>query len=201
MRRIVVLAALALLATAGPALGNTPVVGGTSFNDAAPLLPGTFDDALDTGSTVFYKVRLRRGQRLTVAAAANVGTLDPSATGSSNLTVRLYGPLREQESEAQTVGPGDPATHLKTTSAEIGPVSDAGQYYVSAGLNDFLPTAAAAVPLPLVLHVGVDAKASPPRAAVRARASTAGASWAVFAALCAAGVLLGTASGLLFRRR
>ncbi|HEX6458526.1 MAG TPA: hypothetical protein VF032_06385 [Thermoleophilaceae bacterium] len=201
MRRILLLGTLALAASAAPAPANEPVVGGTSFNDATPLPPGTSDDVLDTGDTVFYKVRLRRGQRLTVAAAANVGALDPSTTGSSNLTVRLYGPLRTQVSEAQTVGPGDPATHLKTTSAEIGPATDAGQYYVSAGLNDFLPGATASVPLPLVLQMRMDAKASRPRAAARTRASSAGTSWAVFAALCAGGVLLGTASGLLFRRR
>ena len=196
------MALLALAAAAGPALAaDMPVVGGSSFNDAAPLTRGTFDDALGTGSTLFYRVRLARGERLTVAAAVNVGALDPSVTGSSTLTLRLYGPLRNQETEAQAVGPGDTATHLKTTSADVGPVSDAGGYYVSVALNDFLPAGGAAVPLPLVLHVGVDPMASRPRVTARAAKSAGGTTWPVFAAFCAGGVLFGAVGGLLFRRR
>jgi hypothetical protein len=197
MKRLAVLA-IALVA-ASPAAAAPPVVGGTSFNDAAPLSAGAFDDALDTGSTVFYKVRLARGRSLKVGASVDVSGLDASLTGTSSLTLRLYGPLRGQDAEAQTLGPGDSATHLKTTSAEVGPVKDPGTYYLSAGLNDFLPQAKAQ--LPLSLNVTTSTAEPVRQQAARVTKSTAGTSWAVLAALCIGGAALGVAGGLVYRRR
>ena len=197
MRRLALLA-VALVA-ASPAAASPPVVGGTSFNDAAPLAAGTFDDALDTGSTVFYKVRLARGQSLKVGASVDVGGLEATLTGTSSLTLRLYGPLRGTDAEAQTLGPGGAATHLKNTSAEVGPVKDPGTYYVSAGLNDFLPHGGAQ--LPLSLNVATSTSEHVPQHAFRAAKSTTGTSWAVLAALCVAGLALGVAGGLVYRRR
>ena len=201
MRRLAALAivlAAVLPAAAGAA---PPIVGGTSFNDAAPLTPGAFDDALDTGSTVFYKVRLAPGQQLRVGASIDVSGLDASLTGTSSLVLRVYDPLRGQDAEAQTLGPGDSATHLKTTSAAIGPVKDSGTYYVSAALNDFLPQGSAAAQLPLSLHVAVGTAAQTPKPAVRTAVARAGTSWAMLVALCVARIALGTAGGLLYRRR
>jgi hypothetical protein len=195
-------AALALFALLAPAAtAAPPVVGGTSFNDAAQLVPGAFDDALDTGSTVFYKVRLAPGQQLKVGASVDVSGLDASFTGTSSLVLRLYDPLRGQDTQAQTLGPGDSATHLKSTSATVGPVKDGGTYYVSAGLNDFLPQGSAPAQLPLSMNVGVSTAAHAPKPVARTRRARTGTTWAVLAALCVAGVALGLASGVVYRRR
>jgi hypothetical protein len=203
MRRLAALLLTSVLATsaASPAAAGPPVVGGTSFNDAAPLGTGSFADALDTGSTVFYKVRLARGQRLSAGASVDVSGLDASLTGTSSLTLRLYGPLRGQDAEAQTLGPGDSATHLKSTNAEIGPVQDPGEYYVSAGLNDFLPQGSAPAQLPLAVTIGINASAPAAKHVARASSGGTGTSWAVLAAFCMAGVLVGGAGGLVLRRR
>ncbi len=201
MRRLALAALVVALLLPAAATAAPPVVGGTSFNDAALLTPGTFADALDTGSTVFYKVDLARGQRLDASASLDVSGLDASLTGTSSLMLRLYGPLRGQDAEAQTLGPGDSATHLKTTSAQIGPVKDPGTYYVSAGVNDFLPQGSAKAQLPLALSIGVGTGKAAPKPSVRLASAGAGTSWAVLVGLCAAGVVLGAAGGLLFRRR
>jgi hypothetical protein len=198
----ILLAAAALAASAGPAAAATPpVVGGTSFNDATPIGTGAFSDALDTGSTVFYKLHLSAGQRLNAGASLDVSGLDPSLTASSSLVLRLYGPLRGQDANAQALGPGDAATHLKSTSAELGPVSEAGDYFVSAGVNDFLPQNGASAQLPLSLTLGTTSGTARPAPAARHSSGGSGTSWAVLVALCAGGVLLGTAGGLAVRRR
>ena|SRR5436190_22340872 len=93
------------------------------------------------------------------------------------------------------------ATHLKSTNAEIGPVQDPGEYYVSAGLNDFLPQGSARAQLPLAVTIGINASAPAAKRVERASSGGAGTSWAVLAAFCVAGVLLGGAGGLVLRRR
>lgn len=177
-----------------------PVVGGASFNDAAPVGSGNFSDALDTGGAVFYRVHLDPGQKLSATAAVDVGGLDPSVTGTSSLILRLYGPLRGKDAEAQQLGPGDPATHLKTTTAQLGPAKDAGDYYVSAGVNDFLPDSAKPVQLPLSLTVATASSAAKPPPPAQ-RNSGGGTNWALIAAICAAVLVLGAAGGLALRRR
>ena len=194
--------ATALFALLAPAaMAAPPVVGGMSFNDAGQLVPGAFDDALDSGSTVFYKVRLAPGQQLKVGASVDMSGLDASLTGTSSLVLRLYDPLRGQDTEAQTLGPGDSATHLKSTTAAVGPVKDGGTYYVSAGLNDFLPQGSAPAQLPLSLNVGVSTAGNAPKPVTRTRAARNGTTWAVLAALCVAGVALGIAGGFVYGRR
>jgi Ca-activated chloride channel homolog len=203
VKRLVAVATMIAIGVTAPGAGaaDVPIVGGTSFNDAAPIGPGHFSDALDSGSTVFYRLSLVRGEQLNAGASLDVSGLDASLTGTSSLVLRLYGPLRGQDTEAQTLGPGDSATHLKATNASIGPVTQAGDYYVSAGVNDFLPQGNTSVQLPLALTIGIADKAA--AAAPRARVSSggSGASWAVLAALCLGGALLGGAGGLIFRRR
>lgn len=203
MKRLPTAAAVfgAVLCVAAPASADVPIVGGTSFNDAAPIGPGQFSDALDSGSTVFYRLNLVRGEQLNAGASLDVSGLDASLTGTSSLVLRLYGPLRGQDAEAQTLGPGDSATHLKTTSATIGPVRQAGDYYVSAGVNDFLPQGNAPVQLPLALTIGIADKGVPATHQARASSGRAGTSWAVLLALCLGGAALGGAGGFFFTRR
>jgi hypothetical protein len=202
MKRLtpIAVAVLALVA-ACPAAAIPPVVGGASFNDAAPPTAGTFSDALDTGSAVFYRVHLEPGQRLDAKASLDVGNLDPALTQTSALSLRLYDPLREKDADAQAVGPGDAATHLKSTSAQVGPVRQSGDYYVSAGVNDFLPEGSQPVQLPLDMSLSVANASAKPPPAVQQSSGGSGASWAVLAAMCAGALLLGAAGGAAFRRR
>ncbi len=202
MRRLAlpVIAGLAL-AAASPAAAVPPVVGGTSFNDAAPPTAGSFSDALDTGSAVFYRVHLEAGQRLDASVSLDMASLDPSLTGTSSLNLRLYDPLRAKDAEAQAVGPGDATTHLKKTSAEVGPVKEPGDYYVSAGVNDFLPEGSQPVQLPLGVTLAVTNSAARPAPRAGKSSGGSGTSWVVLAALCVAGVGLGALGGLVLRRR
>jgi hypothetical protein len=202
MRRLTLLAAAAVaLAAPSPAAAIPPVVGGTSFNDAAAPIAGSFSDALDTGTAVFYRVHLEAGQRLDASAALDVSSLDPSLTGTSSLTLRLYDPLRGKDAEAQAVGPGDTNTHLKSTSAEVGPVREQGDYYVSAGVNDFLPDGSRPVQLPLGMTLNVTNAGAKPAPRARLSSGGSGTGWAVLAALCAGGLLVGAAGGAAFRCR
>jgi len=114
----------------------------------------------------------------------------------------VYNPLRAQATEGQTLGPGDAATHLKTTSAQLGPVKDSGDYYVSAGVNDFLADAKQPVQLPLSLTVGVASGGGKPQThATQAASAKAGTSWVLLLAICLGAVLVGGAAGLAYRRR
>lgn len=202
MRRAAGIAALAILLVAAPAQAAPPVVGGATFNDAPLLAPGSHADGVNTGGAVFYKVRLAPRQQLNAAVSLDVGGLDTSLTGASSLVVKLYDPLRQQVTEAQTLGPGDATTHLKSTDATLGPVAQGGIYYLSAAVNDFLPQGSVRAELPLQVALGVATNAAAPARGARASSKRAsGTSWGVFAALCAAGALLGVGGGIAVRRR
>ncbi|HEY2600156.1 MAG TPA: hypothetical protein VGI67_01275 [Thermoleophilaceae bacterium] len=202
MRRALLPTLLALaLSVPATAHAAPPTVGGISFNDAPLLGPGSYSDSLDSGGAVFYKVRLAANQRLSAAATLDMSGLDPSLTGTSSLIVRLYGPLRGKDTEAQQLGPGDPTSHLKATSAELGPVRQPGLYYVSAGVNVFLPQGSETVQLPLNLTIGVSTSAPAHAQPVKPKAKGDETTWTLAVALGAIGLLAGIAGGLTFRRR
>jgi len=203
MRRTpALIAALALAVPANAAAAAPPVVGGSSFNQAPRLSPGSFADAVQTGGAVFYRLHVPSGVAPKATVRVDVSGLDQSTTGASSLDVKLYDPLRRQVAEVQDLGPGDPTTHVKSTTAAAPAVARAGgDYYVSARMNDFLPTGSAPAELPLGVDLTLGKR---PRAAQQRAATTAGVSgtsWAVFAALCAAGLVLGGLGGVLLRRR
>ena len=136
MRRalVVLVAALALPA---PALAQggaaKPVVGGGSFNTAPLLGPGTYDDTVAAGETVYWKVRLAKGQVLRVKATVDTSQIqtDPLADGfdkglaNLNYFLDIFSPLREQLSEesggtydtASARLEGSPAAGAKTGTA------------------------------------------------------------------------------------
>jgi Ca-activated chloride channel homolog len=126
------LAVLAVtLAVPAPALAQggaaKPVVGGGSFNTAPLLGPGTYDDTVAAGETVYWKVRLAKGQVLRVKATVDTSQIqtDPLADGFdkglANLTyfLDIFSPLREQLSE-ESGGSYDAASARLEGSAAAG---------------------------------------------------------------------------------
>jgi Ca-activated chloride channel homolog len=109
VNRVVALAAaaaLALPATAA-AQADKPVVGGGSFNTAPLLAPGSYTDTVAAGETVYWKVRIAKGQVLQVKATVDTSQIETDPTsedymkGLVNLDYELniFSPLREELSK------------------------------------------------------------------------------------------------------
>lgn len=96
------LALLSLPASAGAQAGK-PVVGGGSFNTAPLLNPGRYSDTVAAGETVYWKVRLQKGQILQVKATVDTSQLQTDVTKSDyksglvnlNYRMSIHTPLRE----------------------------------------------------------------------------------------------------------
>lgn len=75
---------------------DIPVVGGSSFSDAAALTPGTYTDAPAVGESPFYKVSLQPGQRLATTVTAPASRSGWSLTSYQTATVAsvIYAPSR-----------------------------------------------------------------------------------------------------------
>jgi hypothetical protein len=202
-RTITALAALAIATFPAAAPAAPPVAGGLTFNDAPPLSQGSWWDALDTGGTVFYRVLVPGGTAPKATVTLDLGALDPSDTGGSSLDVKVYDSLRRQVAEGQSVGPGDPTTHVKSVTATAPRAAAVeGDWYVSAKVNDFLPDGTPPVQLPLGVSVALASKdAAAPRPRAAKAGSGSGASWPLFAALCVAGAAVGVLGGAALRRR
>jgi Ca-activated chloride channel homolog len=120
--------ALALPATAAAqAGGGKAVVGGGSFNTAPLLAPGSYTDTVAAGETVYWKVRLAKGQVLQVKATVDTSQIQTDVTAHDydsalvNLDYRLdlFSPLREQLSE-ESGGTYDSASARIEGSADAG---------------------------------------------------------------------------------
>jgi hypothetical protein len=194
--------ALAIFPAAAPAAAP-PVVGGLTFSDAPPLSQGAWWDALDTGGAVFYRVHVPGGTAPKATVTLDLGALDPSETGGSSLDVKVYDSLRRPVAEGQSLGPGDPTTHVKSATATAPrPAAVEGDWYVSAKVNDFLPDGAPPVQLPLGVNVALASRdTTAPRPPAAKASSGSGTSWALFAALCVAGAAVGVLGGAALRRR
>jgi hypothetical protein len=110
VRRSACLAALALLAlpAAAHAQGEgKPVVGGGSFNTAPLLAPGRYTDTVAAGETVYWKVKVAKGQTLEATATVDNSQIetdifsDDYQRGLAGLSYRLdiHSALREQFSD------------------------------------------------------------------------------------------------------
>jgi Ca-activated chloride channel family protein len=112
LRRMTMMAlAGTALALPAPALAQggaaKPVVGGGSFNTAPLLAPGTYSDTVAAGETVYWKVRIAKGQVLQVKATVDTSQIqtdvfaDDYDKGLAGLDYHLdiFTPLREQLSE------------------------------------------------------------------------------------------------------
>jgi Ca-activated chloride channel homolog len=113
--------ALALPAAARAQSGAKPVVGGGSFNTAPLLAPGTYSDTVAAGETVYWKVRLAKGQVLRVRATVDTSQIqtDPLADGfdkglaNLNYFLDIFTPLREQLSEESGGGFSEASARLE----------------------------------------------------------------------------------------
>jgi Ca-activated chloride channel homolog len=129
--RTIVGLAIATCALPAPALAQggaaKAVVGGGSFNNAPLLAPGTYSDTVAAGETVYWKVRLAKGQVLQVKATVDTSQIQTDALaddydrGLGNLDYHLdiFSPLREQLSE-------ESGGRYDTASARLEGSRDAG---------------------------------------------------------------------------
>jgi Ca-activated chloride channel family protein len=130
-RRAILGLAAAALALPAPALAQggaaKAVVGGGSFNNAPLLAPGTYSDTVAAGETVYWKVRLAKGQVLQVKATVDTSQIqsdvfaDDYDKGLAGLDYHLdiFSPLREQLSE-ESGGRYDSASARLEGSADAG---------------------------------------------------------------------------------
>src|SRR5262249_42312167 len=99
-------AALALPATAAAQAGK-PVVGGGSLNTAPLLAQGSYTDTVAAGETVYWKVRVAKGQVLQVKATVDTSQIetDPTSEGymkglvNLDYELNIFSPLREELSK------------------------------------------------------------------------------------------------------
>jgi Ca-activated chloride channel family protein len=131
----VLIAALALLfaPASAHAQDGKPIVGGGSFNTAPLLAPGTYADTVAAGETVYWKIRLAKGQQLTAKATVDVSQIETEA-GKPDFEIGLdlldykidiFTPLREPLSgeydaeyrKASADLEGDDGTGVKTGTA------------------------------------------------------------------------------------
>lgn len=104
LRIAAVACAFALLTAppAGQAAGQA-TVGGGSFNTAPLLAPGRYSDTVAAGETVYWKVRLQKGQVLTADVTVDTSSIESDSLkpdydeGLDNLDYYLdiHSPLRE----------------------------------------------------------------------------------------------------------
>lgn len=113
-----------------PPMSSTPkqVRGGTSFNDAPTLTPGSYTDDIVQGETLTYRVHLDWGQQIN--AKATFAELDDAHRGAAFGTplarIEAFSPARVPASSeeggddnAQAAFFGHSGTHLATTSGPV----------------------------------------------------------------------------------
>jgi Ca-activated chloride channel family protein len=123
------IAALAACALALPASahGATPVVGGGSFNTAPLLGAGDYSDTVAAGETVYWRVRVAKGQVLKVKATVDTSQIETDVTAADyqrglnflDYRIDIFSPLREQLSE-ESGGTYDTASAALQGSAAAG---------------------------------------------------------------------------------
>jgi Ca-activated chloride channel family protein len=130
-RRAIGALAVAALALPAPALAQggaaKAVVGGGSFNNAPLLAPGTYSDTVAAGETVYWKVRLAKGQVLQVKATVDTSQIQTDALANDynqalaglEYHLDIFSPLREQLSE-ESGGRYDSASARLEGSREAG---------------------------------------------------------------------------------
>lgn len=148
-----------------PAATGTAVLGGGSFTDAPIVLPGTSTDSIRAGETLYYRVKLDWGQRLSYGVA-----LDPAHVGTFiGTTTKVRNPVRIAIDSAGTDNalyfPGSTGARLsnstvpvtfrnrENTRSSLNPVSLAGYYYIEVHLDYFSDLATAQAPVRLAVRV------------------------------------------------
>jgi Ca-activated chloride channel family protein len=135
VKKLLLVLALLLTATAtAHAQDGKPIVGGGSFNTAPLLTPGTYADTVAAGETVYWKIRLEKGQILKARATVDTSQIETDYSADDYLpglyhldyTLDLFTPLREQMNDetgeeyqkASADLEGDDAAGAKTGEAE-----------------------------------------------------------------------------------
>lgn len=104
MKRLLLILALAFPASAQAQDEGTPVVGGGSFNTAPLLEPGRYADTVAAGETVYWKVKLQKGQILKAQATLDTSEIETDYSASDyqpglaqlNYRMDIFSPIREQ---------------------------------------------------------------------------------------------------------
>lgn len=152
--------------------GGRPVVGGGSFNTAPVLEPGSYEDTLLLGETLFYAVRLTEGQTLRVTATLDAGLedVDDAPNYATALFIgELFTPLRDSVSSTRDLGTSEDDSDAQVVVTEldaaVGPLPAAdeaetdytgpGLYYVIVNLTESVVDLGAPIELPLALEVEV----------------------------------------------
>ncbi|QEV22399.1 hypothetical protein CP975_17760 [Streptomyces alboniger] len=165
--------------------------GGTSFNGARALGKGVWGDSIEPGGTLFYRVPVDWGQRLSVAAElgslssggeaagggerGGVGREAGRGTGyvASALVMTLSNPVRAEVDDADTAYDGsqksavlDPVPPVAyenrfAPADAVAAMRFAGWYYLTVHLSADVAGKFGAAPLDLTLRVDVDGAARP----------------------------------------
>jgi hypothetical protein len=114
-------AALVLPASAAAQTEGKPIVGGGSFNTAPLLEPGKYSDTVAAGETVYWKVKLAKGQVLKVRATVDTSQIETDSLKDDWLPglyyldyeLDLFTPLREQVSDESGSGYEQASTELE----------------------------------------------------------------------------------------
>ncbi|MEV6793756.1 hypothetical protein AB0M87_17515 [Streptomyces sp. NPDC051320] len=119
--------------------------GGTGFNDAHELTAGVWQDRIEPGRTLFYRVPVGWGQQ--VFATADLGSSTGDGYVGSALTMRLYNPVRggvtagstafDGKPKSAALDPMAPVAYVNRYSVieEVNGARTAGDYYLAVSLS------------------------------------------------------------------
>ncbi|MDN5894271.1 MAG: VWA domain-containing protein [Nocardioides sp.] len=166
---------------APPKSGKTQeVTGGTSFNDAEPLTPGSYSGTIVPGESLTFRIEADWGQQPVAAASfpPASGDLEPAAKGNAHVLLDVFSPGRARSASTFTEPSTEAEVSLLTTSKskasatttavnfanfqntdpDNGPTA-AGDYTIVLTLQDTGENAS--LPMPYQLDVGVNGEAQP----------------------------------------
>lgn len=169
---------------AAQAPDGRPVVGGGSFNTAPLLKPGSYTDTIvTTGETTYYRVAIKKGQRLSASAVFDASGFetDPSSPGYVRgiglvqYDVKIYSPLRQAliDDEDEQTGGADVKRESVRGKLALGyedvlsnytddDFNGPGIYYLGVSTDPlFEDDETAAVQIPVSLRIDVGGRAQP----------------------------------------
>lgn len=167
------------VAAPAPGRGVEAISGGGGFSDAPLLHAGTFTDTLLLRETLFYAVRLKAGQRLTVRAMVDLRGATKGrhreAKAAGGFALRVFTPLRQAltiENQLTTEVQGLQSDLQAWRTPRVVPTTQAiheaerrddwrgpGLYHVAATISAIFRDVGAIVECPLRLHIAIDDRA------------------------------------------
>lgn len=168
---------LGAAATGTAAHADSGPEGGHSFNTGPQIRTGAhLQQELTVGDFPFWRITLKRGQRLTVRASVDVpGGYNPGASPHyERLGVRVYDsvrqPVRCEGSDGTEMiyaghstarSGGRFSTGCTVGTAEFGAIEQPGTYYIQAGIGGSTLTRGTALPLSVTVTTGTGATPRP----------------------------------------